>query len=280
MSVVPIRIDINDPAPEKIDVSAPALLEISDLSTDADLKPTPESILSPIPSDTGDTPGKSYGRREGTGVRKPGKGTGTADGVGKIDTGIGGSSLFGNTLKNIAKNIIQSSGGGPIDVVFVVDISGSMHDKIRAVADRLSQMIDVYEASEGDYALGLTLFTTFRTGSNNIKVHPLTAKSNDIKKLLYASKAVGGENQLDAIHQTVMEMRFRTNTVKHFILVTDDIFTSIHGFTVEDTITLCLKNEIYVNVIGVNVPNHKRLAAETGGTWHAIPEDPHPQTVR
>ncbi len=295
MSAAPKRINIDEQTPEKIDIDAPALLEMPDLSTDVDLTLTPESMLSPIPSDTGDTPGKSYGRRTGTGARAPGKGTsagigkhvkgtGTADGLGKIgadvDVGATGSSLFGDTLKNLAKEIIQSSGGAPIDVVFVVDTSGSMHDKIRAVADHISQMIDVYEASKSNYALGLTLFTTFRTGGNDIKVHPLTVNSNEIKKLLYACKAEGAENLLDAIHQTVMEMEFRTNTVKHFIVVTDDVFSSIQGFTVEDTVALCLKNQIYVNVLGVPSPGHIQLAADTGGTWHVIPEDLQPQTVR
>ncbi|MDE0085076.1 MAG: VWA domain-containing protein [Candidatus Poribacteria bacterium] len=279
------QVEIHEAAPEKIDVSVPILLEMLDLSTDADLKPAPESVLAPISSATSDTPGKSYGRRGGTGLRTPGKGTGAGigkhikgtgavDEVGKIDVGIGGSSLFGNTLKDIAENIIQSSDGAPIDVVFVVDISGSMHDKIRSVADHLGQMIDFYEASGGNYALGLTLFTTFRNRGNDIEMHPLTTNVDYIKQLLYAIEAGYDENILDAIDQTVRKMQFRKNTIKHLILVSDERkLETQQRLTADHVIQQCQKNQIHVNVLGVNNQDHKRLATDTGGIWHAIPQD-------
>ena len=52
---------------------------------------------------------------------------------------------------------------------------------------------------------------------------------------------------------------------------TDEPFTSLHGFTVDDAINLCRKNKVYVNVLGIDRPKHKYLAAVTGGTWHPIP---------
>lgn len=286
-AAAPKQIDIDESATEEIDVDAPPLLETPDLSTDADLASTPASVLSSLPLNTGNTPGKDYGRREGTGVRssrkgtgigKGGKikrtGTGTADGLGKIGDGIGdGSSLFGNTIKNLAEDIIEKSGGAPIDVVFVVDTSGSMEDNIKAVPQHLGQMIDVYEASESDYALGLTLFTTHQTG-NDIEVHQLTTNVDYIKQPLYAIKAGGGENLLDAIDQTVEKMRFRKNTIKHLILVSDEErLRSLQGLTASSVIARCQSNQIHVNVLGVNNQDHKRLARETGGTWHAVPQD-------
>ncbi len=294
MSAAPKRIDIDEPAPEKIDVDGPALLETPDLSTDADLTSTPKSFLSPIPSDTGNTPTKSYGRREGTGVRSPGKGTtgkglnirskgtgtGKRKGSGTGTTGTGeGNETFSSIIQQLADDIIQRSGGAPIDVVFVVDASGSMGDNINAVAEHLGLMIDAYKASEIDYQLGLTDFFVDRTGNQKITVSPLTKSLQTYKQMLYAIIPTGDENALDAIHQTVTEMQFRTNTVKHFILVTDEPFTSLLGFSVNNTINLCRQNEIYVNVLGLNMSDHKRLAEETDGTWHAVPQDPTPQNI-
>lgn len=283
----PAEVALQSEAVNKIaDADIPPALDAPDLSTDVKLTAAAESILSPTASDTGTSPTKSYGRREGTGVRSPGKGTGigkglnikstgTADGVAKIGTGAGGGGLlFGNTLKNIAKNIIQSSDGAPIDVVFVVDTSGSMADNVKAVPQHLGQMIDVYEASKIDYALGLTLFTTFRTGGNDIEVHPLTTNVDYIKQPLYAIEAGGGQNLLDAIDQTVRKMRFRKNTIKHLILVSDEpSLSSLQGLTASHVIKRCRENEIHVNVLGVNNQDHKRLARETGGIWHAVPQD-------
>ncbi len=288
-AAAPAEVNMQSEAVNKIaDADVPPVWGAPALSTDVKLTASPESVLSPIASDIGTTSTKSYGRREGAGVKSPGKGTGTGKGlnikstgtgtgagVGKIGDSIGGgSSLFGGTLKNLAEDIIQSSGGAPIDVVFVVDISGSMGDNVKAVPQHLGQMIDVYEASESDYALGLTLFTTFPTGENDIEVHPLTANVDYIKQPLYAIKAHNDENILDAIDQTVRKMRFRKNTVKHLILVSDEHkLETQQGLTADQVIKCCRENEIFLNVLGVNNQDHKRLARETGGKWHAIPED-------
>ena len=85
----------------------------------------------------------------------------------------------------------------------------------------------------------------------------------------------GDEHALDTINETVMKLRFRSNATKHLILVTDEPFTSLHGFTVDDAINLCRKSKVYVNVLGIDNPKHKYLAAVTGGTWHPIPVNLH-----
>ncbi len=289
----PAKIELQSAAVKKMDVDIPAGVEAPDLSTDADLTPAPESILAPIgDTDTGDT-AQNYARRRDTGVRTPGKGTskgigdrikstGTSKGksIGGQTTSNGeGNDTFSSIIQQLADDIIGRSGGAPIDVVFVVDASGSMGDNINAVAEHLGLMIDAYKASEIDYQLGLTDFFVDSAGNQKITCHPLTTSLQTYKQMLYAIIPTGDENALDAIHQTVTEMRFRANTVKHFILVTDEPFTSLLGFTVDNTINLCRQNEIYVNVLGLNMPDHKRMAKETDGTWHAVPQDLIPQHI-
>ena len=187
------------------------------------------------------------------------------------------------SIGELTDDIIASSGGRPIDVVFVVDASGSMQDNINAVAEHLGQMVDAYKASEIDYQLGLTHFNMAMGGTpqqNNIHVFQLTRNLSTYKRTLYAIIPTGDENALDAINQTVGQLRFRTNTVKHLILVTDEPFTSLQGHTADTIIKLCQRNELYVNVLGLNMPDHKRLATETGGSWHAVPQDPLQQGVQ
>lgn len=150
-----------------------------------------------------------------------------------------------------------------------------MQDNINAVTEHLGQMVDAYKASEIDYQLGLTHFNmAMNSQQNNIHVLQLTRNLSTYKRTLYAIIPAGDENALDAINQTVGQMRFRTNTIKHLILVTDEPFTTLQGHSVDTIIKLCQRNELYVNVLGLNMPDHKRLAAETGGSWHAVPQDP------
>lgn len=290
--------DIHSAASKTADV--PVVLETPDLSTDADLTPSPESVLTPTGGDTVSPAEKSVGKRIGTFARASDKGTkgigksvsgtgagettgianvGTGETTGKGNTGSGTGDTFSSVIQQLADDIIQSSGGAPIDVVFVVDASGSMQDNINAVAEHLVEMIDAYKTSEIDYQLGLTHFNMHQNGGNNINVSPLTKDLSQYKQMLYAIRVSGDENALDAIEQTLRECKFRSNTTKHLILLTDEPFTSLQEYTVDTAIKLCQQKEVYVNVLGENIVQHKRLAEETGGTWHAIPQDQRPQQI-
>ena len=296
-------IEIEQPASQNIDVGTP-ILETQDLATDAQLEPTEDSILSPNVSSGVDIDKADITKRSGTGVRSPSKGTGdgiaagvsktgAAEGTNKIGTGTkngsgtgnsgegrgtgngDGSDTFSSIIGELTDDIIASSGGLPVDVVFVIDASGSMQDNINAVAEHLGQMVDAYKASEIDYQLGLTHFNmVLNSQQNNIQVFQLTRDLKTYKRRLYEIRVSGDENALDAIHQTVDQMQFRTNTVKHLIVVTDEPFTTLQRHTTVDTIIqLCQIKEVYINVLGENLAEHKRLATETGGTWHAVPQD-------
>ena len=179
---------------------------------------------------------------------------------------------FGNVMQNLASEILETSKGKPIDVVFVIDASGSMGDNINAVAFHLTEMIDVYKSSGVDYALGLTKFAG-RKG-DVIEVGQLTQELSEYQRDLYSIVPRGDENALDAIERTVKEMQFRATSKKHLILVTDEPLTSLNKLTVQDSITLCREFGIYVNVLSLPGEEHKLLASETNGKWHAIPEDP------
>ncbi len=186
---------------------------------------------------------------------------------------------FSRIMKTLAQEIVETSDGGPIDVVFVIDASGSMGDNIKSVIEHLSEMVDVYKASKINYALGVTEFWA-RQKQNVIKVVQLTKSFTQYKRTLQAIYPHQDENALDAVVQTVKELRFRPTSKRHFILVTDEPFTSRDGLEVEDAIAYCREFGIYVNVLGLPFGEHQRLAAETGGKWHLIPEAPRPQTAQ
>ena len=186
---------------------------------------------------------------------------------------------FPQVMKKLAQEIVETSEGGPIDVVFVIDASGSMGDNITAVIEHLKEMVDIYKASKIDYALGVTKFWAGKDG-NKITVVQLTKSFTEYKRTLQEIITYQDENALDAVVQTVKELRFRPTSKKHFILVTDESFTSRMGLSVADTIAHCREFGIYVNVLGLPLDEHQILAAETGGKWHLIPEEPRPQMAQ
>ena len=180
---------------------------------------------------------------------------------------------FPRLMQKLAQEIVETSDGGPIDVVFVIDASGSMRDNIKSVVDHLKEMVDVYKASKIDYALGATEFWA-QKNRNRITVFQLTKSFTTYKRTLQAIDVHQDENALDAIVQTVKELRFRATSKRHFILVTDEPFTSREGLEVEDAIAYCREFGIYVNVLGLPIDEHQTLAVATGGKWHVIPEEP------
>ncbi len=186
---------------------------------------------------------------------------------------------FSRLMKTLAQEIVETSDGGPIDVVFVIDASGSMRDNIKSVVEHLSEMVNVYKASKINYALGVTEFWANKN-RNRIRVVQLTKSFTNYKRTLQAIEVHQDENALDAVVQTVKELRFRPTSQRHFILVTDEPLTSRDGLEVDEVIAYCREFGIYVNVLGLPLNDHLRLAAETGGKWHVIPEESQPQVVR
>ena len=179
---------------------------------------------------------------------------------------------FPRLMQRLAQEIVETSDGGPIDVVFVIDASGSMRDNIKAVVEHLKEMVDVYKASKIDYALGVTEFWA-QKNRNRIRVVQLTKSFTEYKRTLQEITVHQDENALDAIVQTVKELRFRATSKRHFILVTDEPFTSRDGLEVEDVIAYCREFGVYANVLGLPLDEHQKLAIATGGKWHAIPEE-------
>ena len=186
---------------------------------------------------------------------------------------------FSTLMKTLAQEIVETSEGGPIDVVFVIDVSRSMRDNIKSVVEHLSEMVNVYKASKIDYALGVTEFWANKN-RNRIRVVQLTKNFTNYKRTLQAIEVHQDENALDAVVQTVKELRFRPTSKRHFILVTDEPLSSRDGLEVDDAIAYCREFGIYVNVLGLPLIEHQRLASETGGKWHVIPEEPQPQTAQ
>ena len=293
-------VDMQQPSLKRSEVDAPALSETPDVTTDADLPTTPDAVLSPIGATDGSPEHGSRTRRGDTGISSPKKGaseglrkaaeTGDRKATGTAQQTIGkkkgrgtaggsdGTATFSSIIGDLTDDIIGSSGGKPIDVVFVVDTSGSMQDNINAVAEHLGQMVDAYKAAEIDYQLGLTQFyatqPSQRTQENKIQVFQLAPDLSKYKRRLYEIMPTGDENALDALSETVGQLRFRTHTIKHLILVTDEAFTSLQGHTVASIIQLCQRNELAVHVLGLPIPEHRQLASETGGSYHVVPQDP------
>lgn len=177
---------------------------------------------------------------------------------------------MGEALQGIAESIADSVGEpGTVDIVFLLDISGSMIDNIRAVGRQLNQMVEVFEEKNVDFTLGIVIF---RYLEDDTIIHPQTRDVERYKRLLtsHVVAAAGDERAHNAIIKTVRRVNFREGANRRFVLVTDE--ASKGSYSLPEVLAQCLQQKIVVDVIGINHTTHKALTIKTGGIWFPIPK--------
>lgn len=176
---------------------------------------------------------------------------------------------MGEALEGIAESVADGEGESPVDLVFLLDISGSMIDNIRAVGRQLTRMVTVFEEKRVDFTLGIVIF---RYLEDDTIIHPQTRDSERYKRLLtsHVVAAAGDERAHNAIIKTIRRVDFREEANRRFVLVTDE--ASKGSYSLPEVLTQCLKHRITVDVIGINHTTHRALTVKTGGLWFPIPK--------
>jgi hypothetical protein len=175
---------------------------------------------------------------------------------------------MGEALEGIAESIADGETEDAVDLVFLLDISGSMIDNIRAVGRQLNRMVTVFEEKGVDFTLGIVIF---RYLEGDTIIHPQTRDSEKYKRLLtsHVVAAAGDERAHNAIIKTIRRVNFREGVNRRFILVTDE--ASKGSYTLPEVLAQCFQNNITVDVIGINHTTHRALTTKTGGLWFPIP---------
>lgn len=193
--------------------------------------------------------------------------------------GIGGqppSDIEGLTLPDLAltkvgKHIVENRGTDLVDIVFVIDGSGSMKNDVAAVREHLTTMTDLFDSVDMDFTIGIV---TFRAGTGygllglDFEVIPQTRSVTQIKKVLSQLKFRGDENGLDALIRAADEVSFRRGAEVHFIFVTDEYVSGAYSSI--DVMMKMKTAKIKVDVIGRDEPFQKFIAKSTGGLWLPI----------
>lgn len=174
-------------------------------------------------------------------------------------------------LERIGNHIVSHRNADLVDIVFIIDGSGSMKDNITAVRNHLNRMTTVFHNAGIDYTLGIVIFrdsTTYSMLGWDFEVVPQTKSVREIKKALSKVKCRGGEKALDALIRAADEVELRPNSEVHFVLVTDEYVSG--NYTAADVLTKMRSSNIKVDVIGLEEPFHGFITRRTGGIWLPI----------
>ena len=221
-------------------------------------------------SGTGGTGSGLSSRISGNG-RLGGVGRGFLDGTGDEFSDLEGLTLPDLALTKVGKHIVANRSTDLVDVVFVVDGSGSMKNDIDAVREHLNNMTDLFDSAGMDFTIGVV---AFRAGTGygllglDFEVVPQTRSISQVKKVLSQLKFRGDENGLDALIRAADEITFRRAAEVHFIFVTDEYVSG--AYSSMDVVMKMKTSRIKVDVIGRDEPFQKFIAKSTGGLWLPI----------
>jgi hypothetical protein len=187
-------------------------------------------------------------------------------------------SKFADILPSLARGIIERVKTGKVDIVFVIDTTGSMRDNIEGVRNYINSFLKPIEEKELDLALGLVEFTD--RDVRKAKVMGLTQSQKKFKKWLDKTRFYGGEDLPESGYEAIVaaleKIDFRANSQRSFIFMSDspqhDLdYDGKSRYTLDRIIALLNDERITVDVVGANYLPVKQLAWGTGGKWKHIP---------
>ncbi len=195
-------------------------------------------------------------------------------------------------------NLIATEGSGStssLDLVIVLDISGSMQDEIDVLKNDLITVVEELNAEVPDIRIGLVYFSGYGQENpylNNNKLCPLTSDIQKITNNLADTSASGGyEPWGDALWVAQNRFDWREDAVKLVTLITDEpcdsgeivgiggTSTDYDGALLYELFSNYSREEFILCTVaasGANTLTKRQLkvgAEETGGTYIEIGSD-------
>ncbi len=167
-----------------------------------------------------------------------------------------------------------TGGASAADIIFVLDVTGSMGNIIDAVKNNIIEFADSLSQRSVDYRLAMVTFLDIIEN-----VYPFTSNVNDFKNLVAQQNAHGGgdapENSLDALLRA-SQYDFRENAKKIIIWLTDvnyHIADNVTSQTIQQVVNALLQKELLVHAIGpesYKQQYYDPFTMATGGNYYNI----------
>ena len=197
---------------------------------------------------------------------------------GSIPSGTSAGDNYIKMMTEIARGLTDAAVVQKVDLVFIIDKTGSMEDNVRGIRAYIDLFFEHFARSGHDAAFGLVTFADVT--EKKPKVQGVTTDHGKFKNWLYKIKFEGGgdlaESGLDALMAALHRIKFRGNTQRFFVLASDGAFHDADydgrsEYSQDGVIETLQQQGVRVDVIGLNFLPIKQLAWATGGTWRAIP---------
>jgi von Willebrand factor type A domain len=193
-----------------------------------------------------------------------------------ISTGTGGKKQLVResalTIKVQGQTVSVGRKRG-VDLVFVIDTTGSMSDKIKGLLDSCERFVEEFAGLGLDHRMAVVAFGDLTVPEDKISIVEFTNSITTIKTALrriprYSGGGNEGESSLETI-QHALSLPFRLSVVKALVLITDEPALQ-HRLSPEKIIGRMTEGEYLAFVVSPPEPYYRAMAAKTGGLWYLV----------
>jgi Mg-chelatase subunit ChlD len=179
----------------------------------------------------------------------------------------------GSTIAVRGQPLTTGSGARGIDIVFVIDTTGSMSDKIEGLLATCNRFVDELAKLSLSYRIAVVAFGDLTVPGDDVCVFPFTDDLQRVKNTLknvprYDGGGNSGESSLEALDR-VLNLQFRPKVIKAAILITDEPALQ-HRIKARDVISRLGQMEILTFVVSPPEDYYKDMARKTGGVWYQV----------
>lgn len=199
-----------------------------------------------------------------------------------------GKKLFGQLLSSgknesreiarverpITQETLLATRGKSVDLVFVIDTTGSMSDKIRGLLSTAAKFVDRFGMLQMDARIAVVAFGDLTVKSDKIVAtgfsRNIETTKNSLQKIpRFSGGGNRGESALEAL-QKAMALDFRDNAVRVLLLITDEPALQNRNLKVGDVMEQLREREMLTFVVATPEKYYKEMAVKNGGKWYKI----------
>ena len=185
---------------------------------------------------------------------------------------------FQMLMRRLGSSISSRTSRGKLDLVFIIDTSGSMRDNIRGIRAYIVDLLNILKGEGYDLGLGLVTFADARI--ERIEARGITTDTEEFRNQLFEIRTEGGGDQPESTYEAIMaaveRINYRWFSKPYFVLATDAPMhdRDIDGesrYSLDYVIETLRRKKIKMDVLGIDYLPLKQLALGTGGEWFRIP---------
>lgn len=157
-----------------------------------------------------------------------------------------------------------------VDLVFVIDTTGSMSDKIQGVLATVNDFLESFSALELDHRVAIMAFGDLSIPGDHIVCSPFLTQLAALQKVLlkiprFDGGGNEGESSLEAL-EAARQLAFRPASVKVLVLITDEPALR-HRHDARAVTERLKRSEFLTYVISPPIDYFQEMARSTGATW-------------